>query len=260
MNGHLTFLGTGTSQGIPIPACSCQVCQSVDSKDNRLRSSVLLEIAGKNFCIDTGPDFRQQVLREKVKHLDAVLYTHEHRDHISGLDDIRAFNYQSKGTIPLYAPLEVIDALHQSYPYIFESNYPGIPKVEVIEIVENPFTVEGIEIIPIPVYHYRLRVFGYRIGNLAYITDAKTVPESSRSLIRGIDTLILNCLHESPHISHFNLEEASAFIEDVQPKVTYLTHISHHFGTHVEIQKKLPKNVFAAYDGLQVIFEINRNL
>ena len=256
MTGRLTFLGTGTSQGIPIPACSCRVCQSEDSRDQRLRSSVLLEMADLTFCIDTGPDFRQQMLREKVQSLDAILYTHEHRDHISGLDDIRAYNYQGGGAIPVYAPGEVLRALRQSYHYIFESNYPGIPKIAVTEIDEQPFVVEGIRITPIPVLHYKLPVFGYRIGNLAYITDAKTVPETSRTLIRGIDTLIINCLHESPHISHFNLEEALDFIADIQPKTTYLTHISHLFGPHAEINAKLPEQVFAAFDGLLVDFQL----
>jgi len=256
MTGRLTFLGTGTSQGIPIPACSCRVCQSEDSRDQRLRSSVLLEMADLTLIIDTGPDFRQQMLREKVQSLDAILYTHEHRDHISGLDDIRAYNYQGRGAIPVYAPGEVLRALHQSYHYIFESNYPGIPKIAVTEIDEQPFVVEGIRITPIPVLHYKLPVFGYRIGNLAYITDAKTVPETSRALIRGIDTLIINCLHESPHISHFNLEEALDFIADIQPKTTYLTHISHLFGKHDEIRIKLPNHVFVAFDGLRLSFEV----
>lgn len=256
MKGRLTFLGTGTSQGIPIPACKCAVCKSTDPKDQRLRSSVLLEINGKTLCIDTGPDFRQQMLREEVDVLDAVLYTHEHRDHISGLDDIRAYNYQIQGAIPIYAPSEVVKALHQSYSYIFHSNYPGIPKVNVLEIDEKTFSAQGIPITPIPVFHYRMKVFGYRIGNIAYVTDAKTVPEASRILLRGVDTLVINCLHESTHISHFNLDEALAFIEDIKPANGYLTHISHQFGIHSEIQKKLPYNVFAAYDGLQLPFEV----
>lgn len=256
MTGKLTFLGTGTSQGIPIPACSCAVCTSPHPKDNRLRSSVLIEVNEKTLCIDTGPDFRQQMLRERVKNLDAILYTHEHRDHISGLDDIRAYNYAAMRPIPLYAPSEVVEALHRSYHYIFNSNYPGIPKVILHEIDEAPLTLFGLPITPIPVYHYELRVFGYRLGNIAYITDAKTVPESSRELIRGVDTLIINCLHESPHISHFNLEEALQFIEDIGPSQSYLTHISHLFGSHDEINAKLPAHVFAAYDGLRLDFHI----
>lgn len=254
MKGKLTFLGTGTSQGVPLPACSCYVCQSQEPKDHRLRSSVLVEVAEHTICIDTGPDFRYQMLREKVMKLDAILYTHEHRDHVGGLDDVRAFNYIHAQAMPLYAPSEVIKALHQSYAYIFNSNYPGIPKVSLCEIDETPFSINDIHITPILVWHHKLRVFGYRMGDLAYITDAKTVPESSRKLIRDIPILIINCLHESPHISHFNLEEALAFIDDIRPKRTYLTHISHLFGTHEEIQSKLPHTVEAAFDGLSILF------
>jgi len=254
VNGKLTFLGTGTSQGIPLPACSCYVCQSTLPKDNRLRSSVLINVGQQTICIDTGPDFRYQMLREKVKNLSAILFTHEHRDHVGGLDDVRAFNYINNKAMPLYAPEEVIQALKESYAYIFSSSYPGIPKVSLCEINESPFIIEGIRITPVPVWHHKLRVFGYRIGDLAYITDAKTVPESSRKLIRNVPILIINCLHESPHISHFNLQEALAFIDDIRPKQTYLTHISHLFGTHVEIQSKLPNSVDVAYDGLSIIF------
>jgi len=254
MKGKLTFLGTGTSQGVPMPVCSCHVCQSPDKKDKRLRSSVLLEIQEFTYCIDSGPDFRYQMLREQVRHLNAILYTHEHRDHIAGLDDVRAFNYIHDQAMPLYGPKEVVAALHQSYSYIFKGNYPGIPKVTVHEIDEAPFVIDGFTFTPIPVWHHAMRVFGYRIGDLAYITDAKTIPESSRALIRGIPTLIINCLHESHHISHFNLEEALAFIDDIKPQQTYLTHISHLFGTHDEISAKLPSGVKPAFDGLSVEF------
>ena len=255
MTGTFTFLGTGTSQGIPMPACSCQFCLSTDPKDSRLRSSGLVQINNYTICIDSGPDFRYQMLREKVQALDAIVYTHEHRDHIAGLDDVRAFNYRQQTPMPLFAPREVVLALHESFSYIFKGNYPGIPQVEINEISEKHFTIARIPITPIPALHKDLRVFGYRIGNLAYLTDAKTVEEPSRSLIRGIETLIINCLHESPHPSHFNLQEALAFIEDIQPKKAYLTHISHLFGKHEEIQNKLPSNVFPAYDGLKLGFE-----
>jgi phosphoribosyl 1,2-cyclic phosphate phosphodiesterase len=256
MTGTLTFLGTGTSQGIPMPVCRCSVCQSDNPKDKRLRSSVLIQIQGKTFCIDSGPDFRYQMLREKVSALDAIIYTHEHRDHIAGLDDVRAFNYLQQKRMPLYAPREVVLALQESFSYIFKGNYPGIPQVEVIEIQEDPFSVLSIPFIPIPAMHQNLRVFGYRIGNLAYLTDAKTVPEPSRTLLKGLDTLVINCLHESPHPSHFNLEEALVFIEAIQPKKTYLTHLSHLFGKHEDIVTKLPSNVLPAYDGLKLPFNL----
>lgn len=254
MTGTFTFLGTGTSQGVPMPACNCHVCHSNDPRDNRLRSSGLIRLENFTLCIDAGPDFRYQMLREKVNTLDAIVFTHEHRDHIAGIDDVRAYNYINNQVMPLYAPKEVLDALHQSYPYIFNSNYPGIPRVVLNEISEDPFNIDALTLTPIPVWHHNLRVFGYRFGDLAYITDAKTVPESSRQLIRNIPTLIINCLHESPHISHFNLSEALAFIDDINPGVSYLTHISHLFGTHEEISLKLPPNVHAAYDGLQLGF------
>lgn len=255
MRGTLTFLGTGTSQGIPIPGCNCIVCTSKNPKDNRLRSSVLIQVGEQTFCIDSGPDFRYQMLREKVHELNAILYTHEHRDHIAGLDDVRGYNYIQNSNMPLYAPKEVVKALHESFSYIFQGNYPGIPKVEIIEIDEAPFEISGVNFVPIPVMHQNLRVFGYRVGNLAYLTDAKTVFESSRALIRGIDTLVINCLHESAHPSHFNLQEALEFIEDIKPNKAFLTHISHLFGPHDGIIKKLPFNVFPAFDGLKLPFE-----
>lgn len=254
MTGTFTFLGTGTSQGVPMPACRCHVCKSTNPKDNRLRSSGLIRLGNYTLSIDAGPDFRYQMLRENVSSLDAILFTHEHRDHIAGVDDVRAYNYINNQVMPLYAPSEVVRALHESYAYIFNSSYPGIPKVALHEITEQSFTLKELNVIPIPVFHHKLRVFGYRFGDLAYITDAKTVPETSRELIRNIPTLIINCLHEAKHISHFNLEEALAFIEDIKPERTFLTHISHLFGTHEEIQSKLPPQVYAAFDGLTLSF------
>lgn len=256
MNGVLTFLGTGTSQGIPIITCNCKVCSSHDVKDKRLRSSVLIQYEHLTLCIDTGPDFRFQMLREKVQNLDAVLYTHEHRDHTAGLDDVRAFNYTHNLEMPLYAPREVVLALKDGFKYIFESDYPGIPKVKLIEIDESPFYISDVFIEPIIVWHHELRVFGYRFGDLAYITDAKTVPDESKNKLKGLKTLIINCLHETRHVSHFNLEEALDFIQEIQPESAYLTHISHQFGTHKEILSKLPPNVFPAHDGLTLNFHL----
>lgn len=256
MTGILTFLGTGTSQGVPLLACQCEVCLSTDPKDKRLRTSALIAIGNRKICIDSGPDFRMQMLREGISDLDAIVFTHAHRDHISGLDDVRAYNYKHDRAMPIYAEAEVIHAIKSNFSYIFESDYPGIPKLDIREITDAPFEIFEIPFQPIPVMHLELLVFGYRVGNLAYITDAKTVPYASKKGLAQLDTLIINCLHEPSHVSHFNLEEALAFIAEIKPKRTYLTHMSHLFGKHPDILAKLPANVFPAYDGLQINFEL----
>lgn len=250
----ITVLGSGTSQGIPVIACDCNVCASSDKRDDRLRCSILLSDKGENVVIDAGPDFRQQMLRHKVKTLKAVVFTHEHKDHLAGLDDVRAFNYQEKRDMEIYCDVRVEKALHREYHYVFsETTYPGIPQLKLNIIENKPFKViEGFVLIPIEVMHYKLPVFGYRIGDFAYITDAKTVEKEEIEKLKGVKTLIINALRIEPHISHFNLEEALAFIEEVQPEVAYLTHISHLFGTHIDIEKLLPANVFVAYDGLEI--------
>lgn len=255
MIGKVRILGSGTSQGIPMIACDCDVCQSTDPRDRRLRSSILLELNGLNYCIDAGPDFRYQLLREKVKHLEGILFTHEHKDHVAGLDDVRAFNYFSQKPMNIYCSKNVETALHREFHYVFnEKNYPGIPKINLIPIDKNPFNLDGIEVIPIEVMHYKLPVLGFRIGSFAYITDAKTVAEEEKNKLKNVDILIINALHKFPHISHFNLEEALAFIDEVKPKKAYLTHISHLFGKHEEILKELPKHVSLLYDGLSFEF------
>ncbi|MCE3297198.1 MAG: fold metallo-hydrolase [Crocinitomicaceae bacterium] len=252
----ITLLGTGTSQGVPVIACDCEVCTSADPRDNRLRCSVLIETGTENYVIDAGPDFRQQMLRANVKSLNGVLFTHEHKDHLAGLDDVRAFNHKEKRPMEIYCTIEVDIALKREFHYVFfNETYPGIPKLNVNLLDGTPFKLpDGTAVTPIRVLHYKMPVLGFRIRDFVYITDAKTVSEDERKKIRGCDILVINCLHEFPHISHFNLEEALAFIEDIQPKKAYLTHISHYFGKHSEIEQKLPENVWPAYDGQE--FEI----
>lgn len=252
----VTFLGTGTSQGVPVIACGCHVCKSTDPKDNRLRSSILLTYDEKNYVIDTGPDFRQQMLRANVQELEAVLYTHEHKDHVAGMDDVRAFNFKQQRDMQMYCSEAVKEALHREFHYVFSSNrYPGVPLVNLHQMDGTPFVLGTMPIVPIQVLHYKMPVFGYRIHDFTYITDAKTVSDEERAKIRGTKILVINCLRKEPHISHFNLEEALAFIEDTQPEVTYLTHISHLFGTHEEILKELPSHVLVAFDGLELNVE-----
>ncbi|ERJ58761.1 MBL fold metallo-hydrolase [Sphingobacterium paucimobilis] len=251
----IRFLGTGTSQGVPVIACNCPVCLSTDKRDKRLRTSVLVELDnGYNVVIDTGPDFRYQMLREHVDHLDAVLMTHAHKDHIAGLDDVRAFNYHQQQSIAIYADAPTLEALQREFYYAFSAvKYPGVPQLDLEEV--NPgvaFDIFGQQIMPIEVLHYKMPVMGYRIGNFAYITDAKTVSQESRSLLEGVDVLVVNALQESPHISHFTLEEALAFIDDIKPQQAYLTHISHRFGKHEYIEGILPSHVHTAYDGLSI--------
>jgi phosphoribosyl 1,2-cyclic phosphate phosphodiesterase len=256
MIGNVRILGSGTSQGIPMIACNCEVCHSADPRDKRLRASILLEMNGANYCIDAGPDFRYQMLREKITQLDGILFTHEHKDHVAGLDDVRAFNFFSEKPMNVYCSKNVDIALRREFHYIFDAkDYPGIPKLNIISIDKNPFELNGIRILPIEVMHYKLPVLGFRIGNFAYITDAKTVTAEEREKIKNVDILIVNALHKFPHISHFNLEEALVFIADIQPKRAYLTHISHLFGKHADIIEQLPENVSVLYDGMTFEFE-----
>lgn len=249
----VTFLGTGTSQGIPVIACNCEVCLSEDKKDNRLRTSVLIETDNQTFVIDTGPDFRQQMLRENVQKIDAVLFTHEHKDHIAGLDDIRAFNFKQKKDMEIYASDNVIKALHREFYYVFETNkYPGVPQLHVNKIDTNKFKVNNIEVIPVEVMHYKMQVFGFRINNFAYITDAKTISEEELKKLNNLDVLVLNALRKTEHISHLNLSEAIEWANTIKPKKTYLTHISHLMGKHQDVSAELPENIEIAFDGLQL--------
>ena len=249
----VTFLGTGTSQGVPIIACPCNVCQSADTKDKRLRSSVMVETQGKNFVIDTGPDFRQQMLREDVKNVDAVLFTHEHKDHIAGFDDIRAFNFINKRKMDVYASERLQDAIRREFAYIFSDfKYPGIPEVEMY-LLENQLTnIQGVHVLPVEVMHYKLPVMGFRIGDFSYITDANFISEQEKEKIKGSKVLVLNALRREEHISHFTFQQAIDLSKELKAEMTYFTHISHQLGLHADVEKELPDNIRIAYDGLQL--------
>ena len=248
----ITFLGTGTSQGVPVIACDCNVCQSSDSRDKRLRTSLLLETDDATLLFDAGPDFRQQMLRENVIKLDSILLTHEHKDHIAGLDDVRAFNYKSQDAIDIYAEERVQKALKKEYSYVFsEYQYPGIPKMRLNLVEDHSFTVHGVKVDPVRVFHYRLPVYGFRVGNFAYITDANYIPEDSKEKLFGVKYLVINALRKEKHISHFNLREAIDFIREISPKKAFITHISHQMGLHAEVATDLPAGIFLAYDGLK---------
>ncbi len=253
---ELTFLGTGTSQGVPVIACNCSVCISKNLKDKRLRTSVMVKHNDKAIVIDTGPDFRQQMLRENVQDIEAIVYTHEHKDHIAGMDDVRAFNYFSKKDIPLFANSLVEIALKREFYYAFgESNYPGVPKVHIVNIEkDHVFEIAEIPFTPIEVMHYTLPVLGFRIHDLCYITDVNFISEEEKEKIKGCRILILSALRREKHISHFTLAEALELIEEIKPEKAYLTHISHQLGLHEEVSEELPDNVFLAYDGLKLDF------
>ena len=249
---EVTFLGTGTSQGIPIIGCDCKICQSDDIKDIRLRSSVYIKYNNSNIIIDTGPDFRQQALKEKIKNLDFILYTHAHKDHTGGIDDIRSFNFFLKKTIPIYGNKKTINQIIRDYSYIFKkNNYKALPKIS-INYINDKFEKNGIIINPIKVKHHKLDVLGYRIKNFTYITDANFISNKEKEKIIGSDVLVINCLQKENHISHFNLDEALSIIKELKVKKAYLTHISHNLGLHKETSKKLPKNVKIAYDSLKI--------
>ncbi len=249
----VTFLGTGTSQGVPMINCSCKVCNSTDTRDQRLRVSVHIEVAGKSIIIDSGPDFRQQVLREKISQLDAILYTHEHKDHVAGLDDVRGFNFSQKKPMPLYLHNNVLVQLKKEFYYCFEENpYPGIPQLAIHIIDEMPFEIQGIKIIPIKAKHLKMDVLGFRIGDFTYLTDANFIEDKEIEKIKGSKYFVINALRKQEHISHFNLEQALEIVRKVQPEKAYLTHISHQLGLYQEIENELPKNVHLAYDGLKL--------
>ncbi|MAY83445.1 MAG: MBL fold metallo-hydrolase [Flavobacteriales bacterium] len=252
----ITILGSGTSQGVPVIACECEVCKSENPRDKRLRCSVLIETEDQNIVIDTGPDFRQQMLRASVSDLDAVLFTHEHKDHVAGLDDIRAFNFKSGGkAMSVYATDQVQKALKREFAYVFaDSKYPGVPEVKLHTIMNKDFEVNGLMIHPIQLMHYKMPVLGFRVGDFTYITDANFIAEEEKEKIKGTKVLVLNALRQSKHISHFNLEEALELIKELDVEKAYLTHISHLMGKHDDVSELLPDNVELAYDGLELEF------
>lgn len=249
----ITFLGTGTSQGVPVIGCSCEICRSLDYRDKRLRSSIHIEVDGKSFVIDTGPDFRQQMLREDIKRLDAVIFTHGHKDHTAGLDDVRAYNFMQGMDMPVYGQRKLLDQLKIEYYYAFEANkYPGTPQLQLSEITTQPFDVQGVSFLPLPVHHLNMPVLGYRVNDFSYITDANFIPEETRKLLTGTKVLVLNALQREKHISHFNLEEAIEMATLIGAKQTYFTHISHKLGLHKAVEKELPASIGLAYDGLSI--------
>lgn len=248
---QITFLGTGTSTGIPQIGCTCPVCTSANPKDNRLRTSAVVSVNGKNILIDCGPDFRQQVLRAGIGRIDAVLITHIHYDHTGGIDDLRPFG--GKHTLPIYLEPSVAEGIRTRLPYCFGDHlYPGVPNIRLQEIGIEPFTIENIEVTPIRVMHYKLPILGYRIGGLVYITDALTIPDEEYAKMKQVDVLVINALRKQPHLSHQTLDEALRVIERVQPREAYLVHMSHHMGLTAEVEKELPPHVHFAYDGLVV--------
>ncbi|MDP3916259.1 MAG: MBL fold metallo-hydrolase [Bacteroidota bacterium] len=250
----LTFLGTGTSQGVPVVACQCPVCLSNNPKDQRLRASVMIETETQCLVIDAGPDFRQQMLTHKVRHLNGILLTHEHTDHIFGLDDIRAFNWAQKQPTDIYAEERVQIAIRRIFDYVFANyKYPGIPQMHLHLLENKPFMIGDLEVLPIRGFHYKLPVFGFRFGKIAYVTDVNRLEKPEIDKLRGLDVLVLNALRKEYHISHYNLDQALEIIAEVKPGKAYLTHLSHQMGFHGEVQSELPEDVFLSYDGLQVV-------
>ncbi len=250
----VTVLGSGTSQGVPVIGCECKVCRSEDARDKRLRTSVYVTYGGTAITVDIGPDFRQQMLVNGISDIDAVLLTHEHDDHVSGLDDIRPINFRLKKNIPLYGLPRVLNDLRARYRYVFDTayDYSGKPRIDLIEIDTAPLHIGSLDIQPIEVMHGNLDILGYRFGNFAYITDAKTIDEKWIERLQGLDVLIINALHRHSHFSHLNLEEAIEMIDRINPRQTYLTHLSHYMGLAEDVEQELPDHVSLAYDGLQL--------
>ena len=251
----ITFLGSGTSSGVPMIGCECEVCSSADKKDKRLRSSLLVQSPTTTIVVDTGPDFRYQMLREKVKKLDAVVFTHPHKDHLAGLDDIRAFNFFAKKPINIYADALTEEAVRRDFYYAFsDTKYPGIPELNLNTITLEPFVVGDIPVQPILVWHLKMPVMGFRFGKFTYITDANRIDESEKDKIRGSEVIVLNALRKQKHISHFSLGEAIDLVKELKISRAYFTHLSHQMGLHAEVETELPEGIHLAYDGLVLKF------
>ena len=251
---QVTFLGTGTSGGVPLIGCQCEVCKSTDPRDNRLRTSILIEVNGLNIVVDCGPDFRQQMLRADVRSLDALLMTHQHKDHTGGLDDVRAYNFINKRAIDVYCDYATELGIKDQYSYVFtETDYPYLPKMNFIRIKNEPFDLKGVTVQPVEVMHGPMPVFGFRLGGFTYITDAKTIAPAEREKVRGSKVLVVNALRREEHYSHFTIDEALEFIADVIPETAYLIHMGHQFGLHAVTEKLMPANVKVAYDGLKIL-------
>ncbi len=251
----ITFLGTGTSSGVPMIGCECEVCTSTDKKDNRLRSSILVQSAQTTLVVDTGPDFRYQMLRQKVKHIDGVLFTHPHKDHLAGLDDIRAYNFFAQKPIDIYADSLTEEAVRRDFYYAFtDTKYPGIPELNLVTITLESFIIGDIPVTPVLVWHLKMPVMGFRFGKFTYITDANHIAESEKEKIRGSEAMVLNALRKKKHISHFNLEEAITMVQELRVPQAYFTHISHQLGQHSTVEAELPDGIHLAFDGLTLQF------
>jgi len=250
---RVTFLGTGTSQGVPIVGCNCEVCLSKDPRDKRLRTSAFVEIGDTNILIDAGPDLRQQLLRNNIVRINAVLVTHEHKDHIGGIDDIRPINFLMKETMHIYGLKRALNIIAKDYDYAFNSyKYPGVPNLKLMPVYDEPFFIRDIEIIPVIVRHLNLPILGYRIGNFGYITDASFIADKEKRKLENLDVLVINALRKEEHYSHFNLNQALMIIKELKPGKAFLTHISHSMGSYEAIAPELPENVFLGIDGMSV--------
>ncbi|HTE26754.1 MBL fold metallo-hydrolase [Flavitalea sp.] len=249
----ITFLGTGTSGGVPMIGCDCEVCRSTDKKDKRLRSSILIRSPHTTLVVDSGPDFRYQMLRADVKHLDAIVYTHSHKDHVAGLDDVRAYNFFSGQPMPVYSDEMTQQVLIREFPYAFkDTRYPGVPEIQLNSIALEPFTVGDIPVIPVQVWHLKMPVLGYRFGKFTYITDANRIDESEKQKIRGSEVLVLNTLRKQKHISHFSLQEGIDLARELDIPQVWFTHMSHQMGKHADVCAELPPGISLGYDMLQI--------